>query len=384
MKENSSLVNNQSVELLIDYLINRSQQYFRGVASIVVHGSAARDEYTVYSDQEQDILLGNVGLLIITDSPIRDRLAYPSFLHFLRNIDRSDFTKSIAKPLILIKPFEIALIPRTHLIRVRISSDIWVFEMVEANRVVYGENLLPLFNTKFSLDAGIKMTISRLFGLNLCLPLIIKADFGNKLETLVINYESAKGILGAFETLLILLGEYLPSYSERANLASRVAKAFAKDLEGSDEAASLFEQASQLKMNPQGLEAISPTEFWFKARRLLANCLKIYRSRGYTVDKYLDKLRSNSPITARIKEFFRFVIQGRFEPRALLLGNVEETATKLMLQCLFSIESEDCKTMSKEASRLLSDCRYANYLHTRGEWREITDHIKMVKPRKAA
>jgi len=382
-REEPSPVGNQSVNLLIDYLLRLSLRHFRGVASIVIQGSAARNEYTVYFDQEQDILLGNIGLLIITDSPVRDKLFYPCFLHSLKHIDRSDFTQLITRPLTLIKPFEISLYPREHLVEGKVTPDIWAFEMVKAGRVLYGENLLPLFNTDFSLYAGVKMTIARLFGLNLCMPLIIKADLGNKLTTLAVNYESVKGTLGAFEALLVLLGEYLPSYSERASLASKVAKAFARDLEDPEEAAMLFEQASQFKLNPQGLETLSPTKLWFKARRLLADCLKIYHSRGYTVDGYLDKQKPDSPFIGRIKELAKFAIQDRFEPRALLLSNVEETAVRLMLRCLFSIEPEDCQKPSGEISPLLPDCRYANYLHTRGEWREITDHIKIIKPRKA-
>ena len=375
---------NQTTNLLIDYLTRRSRQHFRGAASIIVHGSAARNEYTVYSEQEQDILPGNIGLLIITDSPIRDRLIYGSFLRFLRNIDSSDFTQSISRRLILVKPFEISLIPRTILIKGRISPDIWVFEMVKANRVVYGEDLLSLFNTKFGLDAGIKMTIARLFGLSLCLPLIIRADFGDKLKTLAINYESVKGILGAFEALLTLLGKYPPSYSERASLAREVAEAFADDLGDPKGTAMLFKQASQFKLNPQGLETVPIVEFWFKARELLADCLKIYNSRGYTTDGYLAEQRVHSPIISRIKEFTRFTTQGRFEPRALLMSDVEKTAVRLMVQSLFSIDDGYYEKPSGETERLLADCRYANYLHTRGEWHEITDHIKIIKPVKPA
>ncbi len=367
------------MDLLIEYLLRQSLRHFRGVASVIVHGSAARSEYTVYSDQEQDILLGNVGLLIITDSPTIDRLIYLSFSHLLRNIDKSDFTETIEKSLVLVKPFEISLVPRSYLTKGRIAPDIWAFEMVKANRVLYGENLLPLFKTEFGLDAGFRMIINRLFGLNLCLPLITRADFSSKLETLVGNYESDKGILGAFEALLTLLGEYLPSYSERANLAGQVAEAFSKDLDDPKEAATLFEQASQFKLNPQGLEALPPAEFWFKARRLLANCLRIYHSRGYTVDSYLNKPKPYS----RIKEFYRFALQGRFEPSTLLMSNLDKTSTKLMLKCLLSVEPEDCQRPSKEVGQLISDCRYTNYLHTRGQWREITDHIKLIRPKKA-
>ncbi|RLC61228.1 MAG: hypothetical protein DRI01_08850, partial [Chloroflexi bacterium] len=334
---------NQSAELLIEYLLRQSLRYFRGVTSVIVHGSAARREYSVYSDQEQDILLGNVGLMIITDSPMVDRLIYPSFLRFLRHIDRSDFSKMIEKPLILVKPFEISLVPRSHLTEGRIAPDIWAFEMVKANRVIYGENLLPLFKTEFGLDAGLKMTISRLFGLNLSLPLILRADVDSRLNRLVVNYESTKGILGAFEALLTLLGSYQPSYSERANLVTQVIGAFSRDLENPEEATTLFEQASRCKLNPQELESLPPIELWFKARNLLFACLKIYYSQGYTMDSYWNKPKSHS----RIRAFLGFAIHGKFEPRTLLMSNLAKTSTTLMLKHLLSIKPEDCQKPSK-------------------------------------
>lgn len=123
--------------------------------------------------------------------------------------------------------------------------------------------------------------------------------------------------------------------------------------------------------------------FWLKARSLLASCLKVYHSQGYTVESYLDKRRSYSPVTTRIKEFLKFTIQERFEPRALLMSNLDEISTKLMLHCVFSIDPEGCKKPPKEVGQLISDCRHANYLHTRGQWHEISDHIKLIKPRKA-
>jgi len=324
-----------------------------------------------------NILLGNVGLMIITNAPMVDRLIYPSFLHFLRHIDRSDFGKLVEKPLILVKPFEISLVPRTHLSNGHIAPDIWAFEMVKANRVLYGENLLPLFNTDFGLEAGLKMIISRLFGLSLSLPLILKAGCDSRLNMLVVNYESIKGILGAFEALLALLGLYRPSYAERANLVGRVIEAFPNDLGDPEEAVTLFEQASRCKLNPQELEAFSPAKLWFTASRLLSSCLKIYHSRGYTVDHYVNKPKPHS----RIRGFLGFAIQGKFEPRTLLMSNLDKISTELMLKRLLSIKPEDCQKPSKEARRLMAECRYANYLHTRGQWHEITDHIKLITPK---
>jgi hypothetical protein len=55
-------------------LVEQARRYFPGTISIVVHGSTARDEYTIYADREQDILLGNAGFLVITDSPGSDWL----------------------------------------------------------------------------------------------------------------------------------------------------------------------------------------------------------------------------------------------------------------------------------------------------------------------
>ena len=206
--------------------------------------------------------------------------------------------------------------------------------------------------------------------------MISKSDFRNKIERLAVNYQSIKAVLAALESLLVLLGKYRPSYSERASLTGEVAEVFFQHLSEPHEAAMLFTQAFQFKLNPQGLEELSPVDCWFKATGLLNDCLKIYHSQGYT-DSCFDTVR-----TSRIKEFASFSIQGRFEPRALLISSLEQTAIRLMLRCLFSIEPEDFKKPLKKAGRLLSDCRYANYLHTRGEWCEITDHIKVVRPMK--
>jgi len=369
------------VELLIRFVKKAILNYLRGVTSIMMQGSAARNEASLFSDREGNILLGNIGFTVITKSLIRDVLSYPLLLRFLRNIDKSNLNEVIQKPLILLKPFEVSLIPYRYLSEGYVPPDIWVFEMVKAGKIVYGENVLSLFNTTFGLDAGFRMVTNRLFGLNLCLPLIARSDFDSKVKMLAVNYESVKGILAALEALLFLLGKYRPTYSERGPLASEVVEAYAETFEETDDALETFKLASKLKLDPHGLERLSPIEYWFKSRSLLGVCLKIYNFQGNS-KRY--KLRNDhgarlSHVT-KVKDVLKFIANGKFDPRILLpMDNVEETATRLMLSCVFSMTPRLCGKPSG-VKKLISASRYSNFLHTRGEWYEITDHLKYFRP----
>jgi hypothetical protein len=355
--------------------------YLKGTTSIIMHGSAARNEESLYSDEEHDILLGNLGFTVITKSPTRDRLLHPLLLRFLRNIDTSYLNKIVDRPLILLKPFEVSIIPYRHLLKGRIPPDIWVFEMVKASKIIYGDNMLHLFNTNFCFDNGFKMILNRLFGLNLCVPLIVRLDFKYKINVLAVNYECVKGILAALESLLVLLGEYHPSYSERGSLASKVVNTYPEFFDNPEDAIETFKLATELKLHPQGLDRFSPVNYWFKSRLLLETCFKIYNSKGITAQGIFSNAPepASSP-TTKIKESLRFAANNTFDPRLFTLHNLDETATKLMLSCVFSLDPESCGKLSKNIEPLVSASRYANFLHTRGEWHEITDHIKCIQP----
>jgi hypothetical protein len=359
---------------------NSILNYLEGTTSIMMHGSAARNEASLYSDDNQDILLGNLGFTVITKSPTRDRVLYLLLLRFLNNIDKSYLTKIIDKPLILLKPFEVSIMPYNQLLKGHILPDIWVFEMVKANKVIYGNNLLHLFNTNFCFNSGFKILVNRLFGLNLCLPLIARSDFKSKINVLAVNYESVKAILAALESLSVLLGEYRPSYSERGSLASKVVKSYSEFFDNPQDAIATFKLATKLKINPQGLDQISPLDYWFKSRLFLETCLKIYDSQGITAKGILSNvpLPTLSPIT-KIKESFQFMLNNSFDPRVFSLPNIDEMAAKLMFSCVFSLDSTDCGNFEK-FNHLISTSRYANFLHTHGEWHEITDHIKYIRP----
>lgn len=369
------------LDLLITLIKNAILNHLKGVTSIVMHGSAARNEATLYSDGEHDILLGNLGFTLITKSPTRDMLSYPLLLRFLRNIDRTCLNKLVDKPLILLKPFEVSLIPYQHLLKGRIPPDIWVFEMVKAGKIIHGDNMLQLFNTNFGLDSGFKMIINRLFGLNLCVPLIARLNFDHKIKVLAVNYECVKGILGALESLLVLLGKYRPSYFERVSLASKVVKTYPEFFDNPDDAIETFKLATQLKLNPQELDELSPVNHWFKSRLLLKTCLRIYNSQGISAKDILsDAPEFPSSLTTRVKELLSFVTNSKFDPRLFTLRNLDETATKLMLSCVFPMNPKLCGKSSKYVENLISASRYANFLHTRGEWHEITDHIRCIQP----
>jgi len=345
-----------------------------------MHGSGARNEATLYSGPEHDILLGNLGFTVMTKSQIRDTLAFPLLLRFLRNIDKTSANQLVERPLALVKPFEVSLIRHQNLLEGHIPPDIWVFEMVEAGKIIYGDNLLQLFNTDFGFDSGFRMIINRLFGLNLCVPLIARSDFNHKMDVLSVNYECTKGILGGLESLLVLLDMYRPSYSERGCLANKVVEAYPEFTDPKD-VIETFKLATQLKLDPHELDRLSPISYWFKSRSLLETCLRIYNSEGITAGGVFSDVQESSfaPV-ARVKEMLRFVANGRFDPRSFALHDLDETATKLMLSCVFSLNPQTCGKPSTHNERLISASRYANFLRTRGQWHQITDHITCIHP----
>ena len=345
-----------------------------------MHGSGASGEATVYSNSEHDILLGNLGLTIVTKSLKTDGLAYPFLLRFIRNIDKSYLTEMVCKPLILVKPFELSLIPYNRLRKRSYPPDIWTFEMVKAAKILYGDDkVLQLFNTNFSYNSGFKIIINRLFGLNLCLPLIARPDFNNEVKVLIVNYECVKGILAALESLLVLMGKYCPSYSARGSLASEAVSKYSEFFNNPDDVIETFKLATELKCNPQKLSVISPVDYWFKSRLLLQKCLLIYSAQGFSIENVFTKVNKSTWPKLKIKELYKFIINGKISLSPLADDNIENTAMRLMLSCVFSMDSHSCGKSSSNIENLLLASRYANFLHTHGEWHEIMDHVKIIR-----
>lgn len=370
------------LETLTKYVSNAILNHLSGVISIIIHGSVARNESSLYSNRNYDILLGNIGFTIITDSPTRDRLLLPFLLRFLRNIDTSDLRRIIDKPLILLKPFEISLIPRQRLLQGDIPPDIWVFEMVNAGQIMYGENLLSLFKTDFDKDAGIKIIVNRLFGLNLCIPLILRSDFNSKINLIAVNYESIKGILAALEALLVLQDKYYPSYYERGKLIDVAVRKYADFFSNPQDAIGAFKLATKVKLDPKDIDEISPTNIWFKSRSILTSVLSIYSSKNINIES-IYKDRASSKIPYQIKEVLCFFLNNRFDPRVFTICNLDRMATNLMFSCVFSMKQTPLVEPSKQKS-LDYLSRYANFLHTRGQWQDITDNLIIINPKKRA
>ena len=367
------------LETLTQYVSSAILKHLPGAVSIIIHGSVARNEGSLYSNREYDILLGNIGFTIITDSPTKDRLLLPFLLRFLRNIDTSDLRRMIDKPLILLKPFEISLISHQRLLQGDIPPDIWVYEMVNAGKIVYGENLLSLFKTHFDKYAGLKIIVNRLFGLNLCIPLILRSDFNSKINLIAVNYESVKGILAALEALLVLQDKYYPSYYERGKLIDVAVRKFADFFSNPQDTIETFKLATKLELDTMDIDEISPTIIWFQSRSILKCVLSIYSSNNINLERvYRD--RTTSKIPYHIKEALRFLLNNRFDPRIFTIYNLDRIATNLMYSCVFSMKQTPLVESSKYKS-LICLSRYANFLHTRGQWQDITDNIIIIHPR---
>lgn len=364
-------------KVLTNYLLNAMLGHFHDVNSVVMHGSAARNEITLYSDTNEEILLGNIGLTIITESPRKNALPYFMLLSRLENIDKSKLGMFLEKPLILLKPFEITLISR-HKIK-QIPPTITTFEMVKAHQILYGKDLLSQFNVLFGLEEGLRMIINRLVGLNLCLPLIARSDYNSRLKILAINYECTKGVLGALEAFLVLLGKYVPTYRERAHLVSEVVNEFSETFDDA-EAREIFNQACQLKLNPNGLERFHPAEYWLKARSLLGLALHTYRSRGISLkDVFVAQHEESRFLGFNFKSFLGFAVNKAFDPRIFLVRkDFKEAIVKLVLKCVFSFKPKDYNKKST-INKLILNSRYANYIYTYGQWREIMDHVKTIE-----
>jgi hypothetical protein len=367
----------QVANLIEKYLVEVVRLHLEHAASIIVHGSAATNETSLYSDSHQDILLGNVGLTIITNSVSRDYMRYILLMRRLRNIEETlQWTRK--KPLVLLKPFEIAVIPYNDILMGRGPRDIWVYEMVNAGKVVYGKNLLHLFNPSFGIEAGFNMMINRLFSLNLSLPLLAEGDYPTKLKILTINYESTKAILGALEAFLVILGKYRPSYFERTKRIKDVIEAY-PDVLDSNNARRIFSLASSSKLNPQDLDKTSPLEYWFEARELLGACLKIYNSLHPNWRKDLEIPGGSLFPLRNLRSISRFLVNGVIDPIILFQRKSKDFAIKQMLRCVFSFKIEDAQNQTKQSEILARHSRYANYIYTNGQLCQITDAIKFLK-----
>ena len=90
------------LEPLVRFVTEAILSYLKGVTSIIIHGSASRNEASLFLDEEEDILLGNIGFTVVTKSLIQDVLSYILLSHFLRNIEKSNLSEVIQKPLILL------------------------------------------------------------------------------------------------------------------------------------------------------------------------------------------------------------------------------------------------------------------------------------------
>ncbi|MFC1935029.1 hypothetical protein ACFLXZ_01790 [Chloroflexota bacterium] len=368
IRPQTNSIGKSNVDHIIECLSGLARKWFYGVTSIIAHGSTARKEYTLYTAADHDILLGNAGLMLVTSKPVIDGAILPFFLCYIRNAARV-FHGITGRLLTLVKPFEMTMIARSSILEKKIAPDIWSFEMVKANSVLYGENLLPLFPTGFGREAGLKMVVARMAGLSLSLPYIIREEYDTELKRIIINYESVKGILGGFETLLVIMKRYLPSYRERASLAREVAATF-PGITGKVDAAAFMEQAFRFKLNPHGLAEINPGEYWRQAQQFLANCLDICQKEGYEVSSGI----SETKLAHRLR---KMLLNGKPCPDLLMHSSMQ--TAMMMLDNVLSFPS-DYRSSDEAKKCRINKTRKINHLYTYGAWQEITDNIRRITP----
>lgn len=366
---------------LAKYLKDTTLEYLPGVRAVILAGSAARNEDTLYNDEERDILLGNIALVVVvTKTSLKEKWQFARLQKDLNGKELGGFQKGLKKQLVLTKPFELSLFNASKLNGNSVPADIWTYEMVHAGRVLYGDAAtLQEFATEFKPDAGFRILLSRLFGLNLCLPLVATDNIKKKIDVLSVNYECVKGLLAVLEALLVLSEKYQPTYAQKEQLIDNTIDVYKSQFNSPKDTRRLLHSASALKLDPRDLEKINPIELWHQTKELIFECFTIYRTQGYTLPDYLKKLTLNHHGQDNISEFLRFASFGKTAPKALIMKNREAKAINLMLKSVSALQ-RDGFSQRLGLQQLVNDCHRANYLHTFGEWQQIGDHTRVIRP----
>jgi hypothetical protein len=366
-------------------------QYVPNITSIHLGGSSSRKEETFIIQDNQVVLLGNIALIVFTQDFFSSLIGLKRVQGFLKNLPKYATPKvlEIDRPLVLMKPFEISVLPerKAHFL----SPDISIFEIASNNSLLYGKDMREHLSREIPQASACKIIMNRLLGLNLCMRDLLIKDLHNPLIHSMINYESAKGVLAVVEALLVLEQKYKASYNERiAYWPTLIANRphLRNELPCIDDCVT---RASLIRSNPE-TGMVDPYSFWFQSRTLLLSALT-YLEKNYGLH-YKNTFFSDPSLLSRVGYLF---LNNRLDLESIKLLRARRAKYySLMLKAIripredLTVDNRLLEELQIEAgvnidsskdhlSQYLDTTSKINFACTNAELRWLTDKTQIIK-----